>query len=130
MTDQMWNLLSSKGTIITWWGTYLELADAVVRQGQSGALPAAEVQHFLDVLEQLRETWIEIGCSSRLQRNALKNMRVHGLSAERALQLAAAKIPIGSVYPESYTFVSLDPDLRTVAALEGLKIEPPVLQPA
>lgn len=124
-TDEMWELLSINGTMITWWGTYLELADAVVRQAREEALSESEVQGSLEVLEQLRETWIEIGCSPRLQRNAVKNMRIHGLSMDRAIQLAAAQIPVGSVHAGAYTFVSLDPALRSAALLEGFKVEPP-----
>lgn len=125
LSQQMWELLVNDSTMFAWWGTSMELAVALMGQVRAGTIDLEEMQHALAVAEALRDTWIEIVSSQSIRRHAMKVVRLHALPLESVMQLAAALTWVGYRGPKRETFVSLDPDLRRAAALEGFTVSPP-----
>lgn len=130
LSDEMWKLLAGDTTMIAWWGTPIELTVAFMNQMRAGVITVEAVQRALAVMNELQRQWVEIVGSSATSVRAERVARVHPLPVTSVLQLAAALTWVYGGDPREYSFVSLDPELRRAAALEGFKILPERLPPA
>lgn len=121
-TPSVSELLLEDPEIVAWWGTPVECASAAARLRREGRLTPNEERSVLDLLAQLRESWLEVLPSDEVQALAMRLLRVHPLKAADALQLAAARVwhPSGT----EAAFVTFDERLALAARLEGFRILP------
>ncbi len=110
--------LAEDPVMAAWWGTPIECWSAVARLRREGRLSAEEEAGVHALLEQLRESWVEVLPSEEVRERARRLLRVQTLRAADALQLAAALVCAGS--PPESGFVALDERLREAARREGL----------
>ena len=77
---------------------------------------------MLELLDTLRKSWLEILPSEEVRDRAIRLLRVHGLKAADAFQLASARVWAGSTdRPELVTY---DERLALAARLEGFRVLP------
>ncbi|MCJ7630159.1 MAG: PIN domain-containing protein, partial [Longimicrobiales bacterium] len=95
-TVEVGGLLSQDPEIVAWWGTAMECASAAARLRREERLTVDEEDRVLGMLTELRNSWLEILPSEELRDSAVRLLRVHGLGAADALQLAAARVWAGS----------------------------------
>ena len=100
----------------------MECASAIARVRREGLISLEEEERTLDLLDRLREGWMEILPSNEVREGSLRLLRVHPLRAADAMQLAAALLWAGS--PRRGQMVTLDERLAMVARLEGLRVLP------
>lgn len=121
-TTEVRELLESDGEMAAWWGTPIGCASAAARLRREGRLSVQEEEQVLELLDLLRESWLEILPSEEIRGLALRALRVHPLKAADALQLAAARVWAGSAdRPELVTY---DERLALAARLEGFRVLP------
>ena len=106
-----------------WWGTPVECTSALTRRQRGGEIDEAARDYGLAALESLSERWNVIGPDAALRAAAVRAVRVHGLSAGDAFQLAAAIEWTGGL-PSGEEFVTVDRELRAAASLEGFTVLP------
>jgi uncharacterized protein len=104
-----------------WWGTEVECVSAISRRERGDDMSPRAVERALHRLDLLKAQWNEIEPSEPLRRAARRLLRVHGISAADALQLAAA-IRASADLTEALEFVSLDARLSEAAAREGFPV--------
>lgn len=110
--------------MLVWWGTEVECVSALARLERQGDLTDMATVAAIERLDTLAAGWHEVQPVDNVRRAAKRLLRVHGLRAPDALQLAAAII--GSEgNPSSLKIVSLDERLSVAAQREGF----PVLDP-
>ena len=78
----------------------------------------------LERLDALAQAWQEVQPIARIRQTAIRLLRVHGLRAADALQLAAA-LTVAEDQPASLQLVTLDERLGQAAEREGLKVVNP-----
>lgn len=111
------------GEVIAWWATPVECVSAATRLEREGRLDADGLDGVLRRLDGLADGWAEIEPSERVRSGARRLLRVHGLRAADALQLAAAHVA-AEAHTASLPFVTLDRRLAEVARREGFSVEP------
>jgi predicted nucleic acid-binding protein len=120
---QLRALASDRRRLLVWWAAPVECASAVTRREQAGDLDGAGAVDAHLTLERLGDEWSEVPPNKRLRTAALRVVRVHGLRAADALQLAAAYVASRD-RPDSLPFVTLDDRLAAAARREGFPILP------
>jgi predicted nucleic acid-binding protein len=121
-TAEVGELLSGDPEIAVWWATPVECASAAARLRREERLTVGEEERVLDLLAALQSSWLEILPSDEVRGQAVRLLRVHGLTAADALQLAAARVWAGSA--ERAEFVTYDERLALAARLEGFRVLP------
>jgi predicted nucleic acid-binding protein len=109
--------------MLVWWTTELECISAVARREREGALRRAAAENARTRIDELKAAWTEIESHEIVRRTARRLLRVHGLRAAGALQLAAA-IAGSDGDPTSLEFVCLDIELSSAAEREGFPVLP------
>ena len=115
-------LLSEDPGIVAWWGTTVECASAAARLRREDVLTVAEEERVLELLGDLRDSWLEVLPSEEVRGRAARLLRVHPLRAADALQLAAARTWAGGT--EGAELVTFDERLALAARLEGFRVRP------
>jgi predicted nucleic acid-binding protein len=121
-TAEVGGLLSQDPEIAAWWGTALECVSAAARFRREERLTVDEEERVLELLAALRNSWLEILPSEEVRERAVRLIRVHGLKAADALQLAAARVWAGSA--DGAELVTYDERLALAARLEGFRVLP------
>ncbi|NNM07379.1 MAG: type II toxin-antitoxin system VapC family toxin [Gemmatimonadetes bacterium] len=121
-TAEVGGLLSQDPEIVAWWGTPVECVSAAARLRREDRLSVDEEERVLDLLDTLQESWLEILPSEEVRDRAVRLLRVHGLKAADALQLAAARVWAGST--DRAELVTYDERLAFAARLEGFRVLP------
>jgi predicted nucleic acid-binding protein len=106
--------------IIVWWMTPVECWSAIARLRREHVFGVADEEAARAHLEELRQGWAEVLPSEDVREAAGRLVRVHGIRAADAMQLAAALLWSGS--PVGSEFVTLDDRLRHAAVLEGFRV--------
>ena len=120
-SGRMRALVEDGSTIGVWWGTIVECTSAVARRERSGDLSPDDAIDALVTVDRLAEEWAEVPPTNRLRDDARRMIRVHGLRAGDALQLAAARA-VSDDHPETLPFVTLDDRLALAASREGFPV--------
>jgi len=121
-TVEVGELLSQDLEIAAWWGTAFECVSVAARLRREERLTVAEEEQVLELLATLRNSWLEILPSEEVRNSAVRLLRVHGLRAADALQLAAARVWAGST--NRAELVTHDERLALAARLEGFRVLP------
>lgn len=123
-TNAVRSLASEDPVMLVWWGTEVECVSALARLERQGDLADTATVAALERLDAMAFGWHEVQPIENVRRTARRLLRVHGLRAADAMQLAAAII--GSEdNPPSLEIMTLDERLAIVARREGF----PVLEP-
>lgn len=117
-TDAVRALAAEDPAMLVWWATEVECASAVARLERQGDLEDGATREALARLDAVARGWHEIQPGEAVRRAARRLLRVHGLRAGDALQLAAA-IVAAEDQPASLEIVSLDDRLADAARREG-----------
>jgi len=121
-TAEVSELLAEDSEIAAWWGTPVECSSAAARLRREDLLSVDEEDQVHQLLGVFRASWLEILPSEEVRNRAIRLLRVHGLKAADALQLAAARVWAGSTdRPEIVTY---DERLALAAKLEGFRVLP------
>jgi predicted nucleic acid-binding protein len=121
-TAEVSELLAEDSEIAAWWGTPVECSSAAARLRREDRLTVDEEDQVHQLLDVLRSSWLEILPSEEVRNRAIRLLRVHGLKAADAFQLAAARVWAGSAdRPEMVTY---DERLGLAAKLEGFRVLP------
>ncbi|MBI4421988.1 MAG: type II toxin-antitoxin system VapC family toxin [Gemmatimonadetes bacterium] len=120
----MRELLQTDDAVVVWWGTVVECASAFARQRKAQRLTPDQESEADAALRGLATRWTEVLASAEVRRQALRVVRVHGLRAPDALQLAAALVWAEGGDPADRQLVALDDRLREAARQEGFTIVP------
>jgi len=107
--------------ILVWWATPVECVSALARLEREARLAAAELSDALGRLDELAATWHEVQPIDRVRQVATRILRMHGLRAADAFQLAAA-ISASEDRPASLSLVTLDARLAAAAEREGFRV--------
>jgi predicted nucleic acid-binding protein len=99
----------------------VECASALARLEREGRLGVVHVRQCTDRLKRIAEGWHEVQPQGLIRESAKRLLRVHGLRAGDALQLAAATI-VAANDPASSPFVCLDDRLVAAAMREGFVV--------
>ena len=121
-TAAVGELLSEDAEIVAWWGSAVECASAAARLRREERLTMDEEERVLELLDTLRNSWLEILPSEEVRDRAIRLLRVHGLKAADAFQLASARVWAGST--ERPELVTYDERLALAARLEGFRVLP------
>ena len=121
VTDTMRAILRDDPAIVTWWGTPVECASALARLHREGELEADSLSAAIAHLRAALPMWTEVAPIPDVREQSIRIVRVHGLRAADALQLAAAIIA-SDFDPGSLEFVSLDLRQRRAAEHEGFQV--------
>jgi predicted nucleic acid-binding protein len=121
-TAEVVELLFRDPEIAAWWGTPLECVSAAARLRREGRLTVDEEERVLELLTALRNSWLEILPSEEVRSTAVRLIRVHGLRAADALQLAAARVWAGPT--DRAELVTYDERLALAARLESFRVLP------
>lgn len=114
-------LVEEGSTMGVWWGTIVECTSAVARRERSGDLSPPDADEARATLDRLAEEWAEIPPTDRVRDDARRLIRIHGLRAGDAFQLAAARAACDD-HPETLPFVTLDDRLALAASREGFPV--------
>ena len=121
-THEVGELLSQDPEIAAWWGTAIECVSAAARLRREERLTVDEEERVLELLATLRDSWLEILPSEEVRDSAVRLLRVHGMKAADALQLAAARVWAGPT--DRAELVTYDERLALAARLEGFRVLP------
>jgi uncharacterized protein len=117
-TQELERVLTLDPELVTWWGTSVECLSALLRLGREGRLTTVDVHDAERRLQELRSGWDEVLPTEACRRTAERMLRVHGLRAADALQLAAALIAADHD-PSRLDLVCLDQRLAEAGRKEG-----------
>jgi predicted nucleic acid-binding protein len=120
-SDAMESILAEDSVVSTWWGTPIECVSAISRLERAGLAASSDVAAAHVRLSVLETNWVEISPADRLREDARRLVRVHGLRAADALQLAAA-VTAATRGGHALPFVTLDERLALAASREGFTI--------
>jgi predicted nucleic acid-binding protein len=109
--------------MVLWWGTPVECVSSLARIEREGKVAAVALQRAWSVFRNLRARAVEIQPAEDLRLSAEHLLSRHPLRAADSLQLAAA-LAWRQGYPGGASFVTLDRQLRSAAALEGFRVLP------
>jgi uncharacterized protein len=113
--------------VVVWWATEVECVSALARLEQEGRLTTPALSEALERLDELARAWHEVQPGERSRQVAIRLLRVHGLRAADAFQLAAA-IVAAEDQPGSLPVVTLDGRLAGAAEREGFRVVDPARQ--
>ena len=116
------DLLRQDPRVVTWWASRVECASAVHRLARGGDISSAELTHALEKLRLFSAGWIQVRPTARVRQRALRLLRIHGLRAADALQLAAALTACDDD-PSTLALVCSDARLSDAANLEGFVVQ-------
>ncbi|MGH9518295.1 MAG: type II toxin-antitoxin system VapC family toxin [Terriglobales bacterium] len=119
-TAAMRRKLAMVSLVWTWWGTEVECISAIARKSREG-LPPDLATAATETLAIYLESWDVVEPSQDLKTLALRLVRVHGLRAADALQLAAAGI-VAEGNAEGIVFITQDRRLADAAEREGFRL--------
>lgn len=108
--------------MVVWWGTVVECWSAIARLRREGMISPKDEAAVQEILDRLRDSWVEVLPSEDVRRAAARLLRIHPLRAADALQLAAALLWAGS--PSGHRIVTYDERLRKASELEGFRVLP------
>lgn len=109
--------------MVVWWGTMIETHAALARLARTGEIDGPAKEGFLEQMTALLALAAEIAPTEGVRSMACRCLRLHGLTAADALQLAAALI-WAEHDPAGMGFVCLDERLREAARREGFGVLP------
>jgi len=121
-TAKVGELLSQDPEVVAWWGTPVECVSAAARLRREERLSVDEEERVLELLGALQRSWLEILPSEEVRDRAVRILRVHGLKAADALQLAAAQVWAG--HTDRPELVTYHERLALAARLEGFRVLP------
>lgn len=121
VTDIIRATLREDPAIVTWWGTPVECVSALARLHREGELEADALSAAMLRLRGALPMWTEVAPIPDVREQSIRVVRVHGLRAADALQLAAA-IVASDYEPGTLEFVSLDTRQRIAAEHEGFSV--------
>ena len=121
-TADVGELFSRDPEIASWWGTSVECVSAAARLRREDRLTVDDEERVLELLDVLRRSWLEILPSEEVRERSFRLIRVHGLKAADALQLAAAQVWAGPTHRAE--LVTYDERLALAARLEGFRVLP------
>lgn len=116
-------LLRRDPEVVLWWGTAVECAGLLGAAVRSGRLAPDDLPKAKAVVEHLRQRAFEIQALEEVRARALRILSLHPLRAGQALELAAALVWCRE-RTQGVSLVSVDPELRQAAALEGFRVLP------
>jgi predicted nucleic acid-binding protein len=122
-SDRLKALGQEDPAVAVWWGTPVECTSALVRRERGGSITASARDSGLAALSASASLWLAVGPTAALRDAAVRAVRVHGLSAGDALQLAAA-LDWAEGRPAGRVLVSLDGEVRSAASAEGFAVLP------
>jgi uncharacterized protein len=120
-TDAMIALAREDPAMLVWWAAEVECVPAVARLEREDDLSGEAAQAALGRLDALSEGWHEVQSVELVRRTARRLLRVHGLRAADALQLAAAVVAAEG-NSSSLEIVTLDDRLAEAARREGFAV--------
>jgi predicted nucleic acid-binding protein len=116
--------LARRYSVVTWWGSLIEIHSAMERVHRSGELDDHERLIAIASIVRLSDRWREIPPDRRLRDQALYLLSKHPLRADDSLQLAAAMVRCG-FKPVRRTFLCADTKLCDAASAEGFTVIKP-----
>ncbi|HTT67971.1 MAG TPA: type II toxin-antitoxin system VapC family toxin [Gemmatimonadales bacterium] len=122
-SDRLRALGHQDPAVAVWWGTLVECTSALVRRERGGSITASARDSGLAALSASASLWLAVGPTAALREAALRAVRVHGLSAGDAFQLAAA-LEWAEGRSAGRVLVSLDGEVRSAAGNEGFTVLP------
>lgn len=115
------NVLAQDPLMLVWWATEVECASAIARLEREGRLSEKAILVALQRLDALAQRWYEVQPVQSVRVTARRLLRMHGLRAADALQLAAAIIATEG-NPASLDVVTRDDRLTDAARREGFNV--------
>lgn len=106
-----------------WWGTHVEVVSGITRVLRMGEIDEARASNAIGHMEDVLATAQEVAPTESIRLIAIRAVRLHGLTAADALQLAAALVWTDH-NPPGVGFVCLDQRLCEAARREGFDILP------
>ena len=113
---------ASLESVVTWWGTPVEIASALARLLRNGEIGGEDFKKAARRLAAARQAWVEVLPSERLRDLAQDLVERRPLRAAAAFQLAAA-LEWVKRRPRGRRFICLDPRLGEAARAEGFEVE-------
>ena len=114
-------LLRQYSTIISWWGTSVEVHAAFFRMQKEGRLKAGDVEIALQLFADFRLRWREILPVERLRELAEDSCRRYEIRSADAMQLAAALI-WSNEQPRGRNFICFHNRLLNAARAAGFLV--------
>jgi predicted nucleic acid-binding protein len=115
--------LAEDAEVVTWTSTPVEIVSALRRLVREGELAERDARRAEDLAEVLLERTHVVADVERVKGVAIRLLRVHGLRAADALQLAAALVWADGV-PAGLVLHTHDRRLATAAEREGFEVRP------
>lgn len=109
--------------MVVWWGTGVELVSGACRLQRDGKADEETFAALLSNIEAITSDASQIEPTEQVRAAAIRVLRIHGLRAADALQLAAALVWTDHS-PKGAAFVCLDRRLREAAEREGFTVLP------
>jgi uncharacterized protein len=109
--------------VVTWTLTAVEIVSALRRLVRDGGLGEREARRAEDLAASLLERTHTVTDVERVKLAAIRLLRIHGLRAADALQLAAALVWADGA-PAGLVLHTFDRRLATAAEREGFEVRP------
>lgn len=116
-------MLRQDTTIVTWWGTPVEIFSGLCRLQREKRFAATEIDTLRERFTRLASSLDTVIPSLPIRERALRLLRIHAIRAADALQLAAA-LQWCQELPALHAFICLDDKLSTAARNEGFQVFP------
>lgn len=114
-------LLRGDGSIVVWWGTYVDSLSALRRLEREGHLSSGAFRTCNAILDELALAWTEVTASTEVRVQAANMLATHPLRAADALQLGAALVWCGR--PDGVAkFATFDERLAEAAVAERFTV--------
>ncbi len=107
--------------MLVWWASEVECVSAIARMERQDDLKGDALQTALERLDSLADAWHEVQPVEAVRGTDRRLLRVHGIRAADALQLAAAVVAAEG-QPATLEIVSLDERLGDAARREGFTV--------
>jgi predicted nucleic acid-binding protein len=115
------NVFTQDPLMLVWWATEVECVSAIARLEREDRLSEKAILGALQRLDALAQHWYEVQPVQSIRVTARRLLRMHGLRAADALQLAAAIIATEG-NPASLDIVTHDDRLAGAARREGFNV--------
>ena len=115
-------LLRRYSTIVTWWGTSVEIHAAFFRMQKEGRMKADDVQHGLQLFADFRLRWREILPVEKVRVLAEDSCRRYDIRSADSMQLAAALVWCNE-QPRGRNFICFDRRLSDAARAAGFLVQ-------
>lgn len=113
--------LAKDRVMLVWYATTVEIESAINRRVRDGSIDGQNVHFARQRLQQLADAWVEVEPSHTVRDRAVRLLRIHGLRAADALQLAAALV-VCEERTRGFYFLTGDQRLRDAAMAEGFTV--------